>query len=61
MVQNERTDALISSIKLQEPQIQNETVAQSSKDNEKSIIKFCKRPPEAIIIGVKKCGTMTLG
>ena len=30
-------------------------------DNKTENISFCKRPPDVLILGVKKCGTITLG
>ena len=31
------------------------------EDNKTKTISFCKRPPDVLILGVKKCGTITLG
>ena len=31
------------------------------EENKTKTISFCKRPPDVLILGVKKCGTITLG
>ena len=31
------------------------------EENKTETISFCKRPPDILILGVKKCGTITLG
>ena len=32
-----------------------------TEENKTKTISFCKRPPDVLILGVKKCGTITLG
>ena len=31
------------------------------EENKTKTLSFCKRPPDVLILGVKKCGTITLG